>query len=143
VFDRAYLDRYPVAGCSGPQPWMVQADTVAGLAAAAGIDPAQLAEATSTAVVTIDAIDPPDPEQGQRIAMSIAAVVLGGTLLLGGRGSIWGAIGGVAILAVVEVKLLAKYVKAGPPELTEDDLNPPTKIGGDTRDADKPMAFSY
>lgn len=43
---------------------------------AAGIDPAQLAEATSTAVVTIDAIDPPDPEQGQRIAMSIAAVVL-------------------------------------------------------------------
>ncbi|MES4887033.1 cytochrome ubiquinol oxidase subunit I [Streptomyces sp. NPDC096012] len=48
-----------------------------------------------------------------------------------------------AILAVVEVKLLAKYVKAGPPELTEADLNPPTKIGGDTRDADKPMAFSY
>ncbi|MGW2948662.1 cytochrome ubiquinol oxidase subunit I [Streptomyces eurythermus] len=48
-----------------------------------------------------------------------------------------------AILAVVEVKLLAKYVKAGPPELTEADLHPPTKIGGDTRDADKPMAFSY
>jgi cytochrome d ubiquinol oxidase subunit I len=41
------------------------------------------------------------------------------------------------------VKLLAKYVKAGPPELTEADLNPPTKIGGDARDADKPMAFSY
>ncbi|WP_432136595.1 MULTISPECIES: cytochrome ubiquinol oxidase subunit I [unclassified Streptomyces] len=48
-----------------------------------------------------------------------------------------------AILAVIEVKLLAKYVKAGPPELTEADLNPPTKIGGDSRDADKPMAFSY
>ncbi|MEV7691597.1 cytochrome ubiquinol oxidase subunit I [Streptomyces bungoensis] len=48
-----------------------------------------------------------------------------------------------AILAVIEVRLLVKYVKAGPPELTEDDLNPPTKIGGDTRDADKPMAFSY
>ncbi|MFG2606795.1 cytochrome ubiquinol oxidase subunit I [Streptomyces sp. NPDC048514] len=48
-----------------------------------------------------------------------------------------------AVLAVVEVKLLAKYVKAGPPKLTEADLNPPTKIGGDTRDADKPMAFSY
>ncbi|MFF7239429.1 cytochrome ubiquinol oxidase subunit I [Streptomyces collinus] len=48
-----------------------------------------------------------------------------------------------AILAVVEVKLLAKYVKAVPPELTEADLNPPTKIGGDMRDADKPMAFSY
>ncbi|MER8057672.1 MULTISPECIES: cytochrome ubiquinol oxidase subunit I [unclassified Streptomyces] len=48
-----------------------------------------------------------------------------------------------AILAVIEVRLLAKYIKAGPPELTEDDLNPPTKIGGDTRDADRPMAFSY
>jgi cytochrome d ubiquinol oxidase subunit I len=47
-----------------------------------------------------------------------------------------------AVLAVIEVKLLAKYVKAGPPELTDDDLNPPTKIGGD-RDADRPMAFSY
>ncbi|WP_326689294.1 MULTISPECIES: cytochrome ubiquinol oxidase subunit I [unclassified Streptomyces] len=47
-----------------------------------------------------------------------------------------------AILAVVEVKLLVKYVKAGPPELTEADLNPPTKIGGDT-DSDRPMAFSY
>ncbi|MGW7046706.1 cytochrome ubiquinol oxidase subunit I [Streptomyces avermitilis] len=48
-----------------------------------------------------------------------------------------------AILAVIEVKLLAKYVKAGPPELTEADLNPPTRIGGDSHDADKPMAFSY
>ncbi|MEV6806406.1 cytochrome ubiquinol oxidase subunit I [Streptomyces sp. NPDC051132] len=48
-----------------------------------------------------------------------------------------------AVLAVVEVKLLSKYVKAGPPELSEADLNPPTKLGGDTRDADKPMAFSY
>ncbi|MEV7994241.1 cytochrome ubiquinol oxidase subunit I [Streptomyces sp. NPDC086077] len=48
-----------------------------------------------------------------------------------------------AVLAVIEVKLLVKYVKAGPPELTEADLNPPTKIGGDLRDADKPMAFSY
>ncbi|MEV7414349.1 cytochrome ubiquinol oxidase subunit I [Streptomyces sp. NPDC089919] len=48
-----------------------------------------------------------------------------------------------AILAVVEVKLLVKYVKAGPPELTEADLNPPTKIGGDDKDADRPMAFSY
>ena len=48
-----------------------------------------------------------------------------------------------AVLAVVEVKLLVKYVKAGPPELTEADLNPPTKIGGDDRDPDRPMAFSY
>ncbi|MDQ0991826.1 cytochrome ubiquinol oxidase subunit I [Streptomyces sp. V3I7] len=48
-----------------------------------------------------------------------------------------------AVLAVVEVKLLVKYVKAGPPELSEDDLNPPTRVGGDPRGADKPMAFSY
>lgn len=48
-----------------------------------------------------------------------------------------------AILAVIEVRLLVKYVKAGPPELTDDDLNPPTKIGGDHTDADRPMAFSY
>ncbi|WP_199571528.1 cytochrome ubiquinol oxidase subunit I [Streptomyces murinus] len=48
-----------------------------------------------------------------------------------------------AILAVIEVKLLVKYVRAGPPELTEDDLNPPTRIGGDSRAADRPMTFSY
>lgn len=48
-----------------------------------------------------------------------------------------------AILAVIEVKLLAKYIKGGPPELTEADLNPPTRIGGNDRDPDRPMAFSY
>ncbi|MFG3364357.1 cytochrome ubiquinol oxidase subunit I [Streptomyces sp. NPDC090032] len=56
-----------------------------------------------------------------------------------------------AVLAVIEVKLMVKYVKQGPPELTEADLNPPTKIGGpgsgadsgDASDADRPMAFSY
>ena len=48
-----------------------------------------------------------------------------------------------AILAVIEIKLLVKYVKAGPPELTEGDLNPPTRIGGDLHDPDKPMSFSY
>ncbi|UGY92511.1 cytochrome ubiquinol oxidase subunit I [Streptomyces gobiensis] len=48
-----------------------------------------------------------------------------------------------AALAVIEVKLLVKYVKAGPPELTEADLNPPTRIGGDDTDPDRPMAFSY
>jgi cytochrome d ubiquinol oxidase subunit I len=48
-----------------------------------------------------------------------------------------------AVLAVIEVRLLVKYVKAGPPELTEADLTPPTKIGGDDHDADRPMAFSY
>lgn len=34
--------------------------------------------------------------------LSIAAVVLGGTLLMGGRGSVWGTIGGVAIFAVID-----------------------------------------
>lgn len=48
-----------------------------------------------------------------------------------------------AVLAVIEVRLLVKYVKAGPPELTEDDLNPPTRIGGDDKNSDLPMAFSY
>ncbi|MCX5074422.1 cytochrome ubiquinol oxidase subunit I [Streptomyces sp. NPDC054949] len=48
-----------------------------------------------------------------------------------------------AVLAVIEVKLLVKYVKTGPPELTEADLNPPTKIGGDDKNSDRPMAFSY
>ncbi|MDK1475007.1 cytochrome ubiquinol oxidase subunit I [Streptomyces sp. 549] len=48
-----------------------------------------------------------------------------------------------AVLAVIEVRLLLKYAKAGPPELTEADLNPPKKIGGDPTDPDRPMAFSY
>lgn len=34
--------------------------------------------------------------------LSIAAVVLGGTLLMGGRGSVWGTVGGVAIFAVID-----------------------------------------
>jgi len=41
-------------------------------------------------------------QQGGYALLSIAAVVLGGTLLLGGRGSVWGTIGGVAIFAVVD-----------------------------------------
>lgn len=40
--------------------------------------------------------------QGGYDLLSIAAVVLGGTLLTGGRGSIWGTIGGVAIFAVLD-----------------------------------------
>jgi cytochrome d ubiquinol oxidase subunit I len=49
------------------------------------------------------------------------------------------------ILAVVEGRLMVKYVKAGPPELSDSDLHPPTRIGGDREeaDADRPMAFSY
>ena len=41
-------------------------------------------------------------EQGGYALLSIAAVVLGGTLLLGGRGSVWGTVAGVAIFAVVD-----------------------------------------
>lgn len=41
-----------------------------------GVDAAQLAENTKSAVVTVDAIDPPDPERGQRIALSTAVVIL-------------------------------------------------------------------
>ncbi|MGP4114961.1 cytochrome ubiquinol oxidase subunit I [Streptomyces sp. 4N509B] len=50
-----------------------------------------------------------------------------------------------AVLAVVEARLLITYAKAGPPELTDADRNPPTRIGGDRgADAeDRPMAFSY
>ncbi|TDC22688.1 cytochrome ubiquinol oxidase subunit I [Streptomyces sp. 8K308] len=48
-----------------------------------------------------------------------------------------------AVLAVIEVRLMVKYAKAGPPELTESDLNPPSRIGGDDPAADRPMAFSY
>ncbi|BDZ54205.1 ABC transporter permease [Agromyces marinus] len=40
--------------------------------------------------------------QGGYDLLSIAAVVLGGTYLLGGRGSVWGTIGGVAIFAVLD-----------------------------------------
>ena len=48
-----------------------------------------------------------------------------------------------AVLAVVEIRLLARYVKAGPPELTDADRSPPTRIGGHDRDRDRPMTFSY
>jgi cytochrome d ubiquinol oxidase subunit I len=49
-----------------------------------------------------------------------------------------------AVLAVVEVKLMVKYAKAGPAELTDSDLNPPTKLGsGSDDDSDRPLAFAY
>jgi cytochrome d ubiquinol oxidase subunit I len=49
-------------------------------------------------------------------------------------------------LAVIEVRLLAKYATAGPPELTDADRRSPTRIGGGgdgDEDTDRPMAFSY
>ncbi|SNS42426.1 ABC transporter permease [Rhodococcoides kyotonense] len=41
---------------------------------AQGVDQAALASATANATVTVEAIDPPDPEAGQRVALSLAAV---------------------------------------------------------------------
>ncbi|MDJ0393855.1 ABC transporter permease [Rhodococcus sp. G-MC3] len=41
-----------------------------------GVDQASLAAATANATVTVDAIDPPDPEAGQRVALSLAAVFI-------------------------------------------------------------------
>jgi ribose transport system permease protein len=46
--------------------------------------------------------NPTTGQDGNYALLSIAAVVLGGTLLLGGRGSIWGTVGGVAIFAVMD-----------------------------------------
>lgn len=41
-----------------------------------GVDQASLATATANATLTVDAIDPPDPEAGQRVALSLAAVFI-------------------------------------------------------------------
>lgn len=41
-----------------------------------GVDPADLASATAAAGVTVEAVDPPDPAQGQRLALSFIAVTL-------------------------------------------------------------------
>ncbi|AQA23311.1 ABC-2 transporter family protein [Rhodococcus sp. MTM3W5.2] len=43
---------------------------------AQGVDVEQLSADVGAAVVTVETIDPPDPEEGQRVAMSIAAVTL-------------------------------------------------------------------
>lgn len=49
-----------------------QNDTLTGL----GVDPQAVATATANAAVTVEAIDPPDPAQGQRLALSFIAVIL-------------------------------------------------------------------
>ncbi|OLL20988.1 MULTISPECIES: ABC transporter permease [unclassified Rhodococcus (in: high G+C Gram-positive bacteria)] len=43
---------------------------------ARGVDPSALAADTARATVTVEALDPPDPEQAQRTTLAIAAVVL-------------------------------------------------------------------
>ncbi|GAA4966421.1 cytochrome ubiquinol oxidase subunit I [Yinghuangia aomiensis] len=47
------------------------------------------------------------------------------------------------ILAIVEVRLLAKYASAGPPVDEEPPRKDPTLRPGDDEDADQPMAFAY
>ncbi|MBY6538245.1 ABC transporter permease [Rhodococcus sp. BP-349] len=49
-----------------------QNDALTGL----GVDPAAVTSATSAATVTVEAVDPPDPAQGQRLALSFIAVIL-------------------------------------------------------------------
>ncbi|WP_328813269.1 ABC transporter permease [Rhodococcus sp. NBC_00297] len=49
-----------------------QNDALTGL----GVDPATVTSATSAATVTVEAVDPPDPAQGQRLALSFIAVIL-------------------------------------------------------------------
>ena len=41
-----------------------------------GVDQSELAARTGAATVTVDAIDPPDPESGQRTALALSAVFL-------------------------------------------------------------------
>lgn len=43
---------------------------------AQGVDPEKLAAATATAVVTVDALDPPDPDSEQRTALAYVSVLL-------------------------------------------------------------------
>lgn len=49
-----------------------QNDALTGL----GVDPATVTSATSAATVTVEAVDPPDSAQGQRLALSFIAVIL-------------------------------------------------------------------
>ena len=43
------------------------------------------------------------------------------------------------VLAVVEVALMVKFIKAGPPEITSDEADQ----AYDDRDSDKPLTFAY
>ena len=54
----------------------VQTQATDGALAAQDVDQAALAAATANATVTVTAIDPPDPEAGQRVALSLAAVFI-------------------------------------------------------------------
>ena len=54
----------------------VQQQALAAALREQGVDPAQLSAATAGAVVTVDALDPAGPDQGQRLALAYIAVSL-------------------------------------------------------------------
>ena len=54
----------------------VQQQALAAALREQGVDPAQLSAATAGAVVTVDALDPAGPDQGQRLALAYIAVFL-------------------------------------------------------------------
>jgi cytochrome bd ubiquinol oxidase subunit I len=47
------------------------------------------------------------------------------------------------VLAVVEVRLLMRYAKAGPPEEEPSDAEPPSAAPPDGKSTDRPMQFAY
>ncbi|OZF05462.1 ABC transporter permease [Rhodococcoides fascians] len=54
----------------------VQSQATDAALAQQGVDQGAVAAAVANATVTVDAIDPPDPEAGQRVALSLAAVFI-------------------------------------------------------------------
>lgn len=54
----------------------VRQQAVEAALAAQGVDPGELAAATTGAVVTVDALDPPDPDSAQRTALAYVSVLL-------------------------------------------------------------------
>ncbi|MET9689501.1 cytochrome ubiquinol oxidase subunit I [Streptomyces sp. NPDC006514] len=73
---------------------------------------------------TVDAVSP-EVSQGEVIASLTAYTAL------------------YAVLAAIEITLMVRAVQAGPSEPAPHELDPPTRIGGDHDDHDRPMAFSY
>lgn len=73
---------------------------------------------------TVDAVSP-EVSQGEVIASLTAYTAL------------------YAVLAAIEITLMVRAVRAGPSEPAPHELDPPTRIGGDHDDHDRPLAFSY
>ncbi|MDG3014869.1 ABC transporter permease [Speluncibacter jeojiensis] len=72
VLTKTSLDE-KVAGVLGAA---VKQQALANVLVAQGVDPAQLAVATSAAGITVTSLTPPDPQKGQRIGLAYTAVVL-------------------------------------------------------------------